>query len=584
MYRKTKIICTLGPSTDDERVLKKLMQEGMNVARFNFSHQSHEEHKKRLETVMRLREELDLPIATLLDTKGPEIRIKSFKNNKITLKKGDIFTLHTKDIEGDENGVSITYKDLPNDIKIGNHILIDDGLCDLEVTYKTKTEIKCKVQNGGEISNSKSINVPDSSLSLPFISEKDRKDIEFGIKMGFDFLATSFTRSAQDIKDVREVLSEYDCHSMKIIAKIENREGVENIDEILKLVDGIMVARGDMGVEIPYEELPHIQKMLIKKTYRTGKQVITATQMLDSMIIHPRPTRAEASDVANAIYDGTSAIMLSGETAAGMWPIEACRAMVKIAEETEENIHYKKRFATRELNEEEYPIKSMTQAIAKATVTTAYELDASAIITVSMSGNTAKAVSRYRPNAPIIGGTIDKQVCRQMNMSWGVYPILLGTKDKANDLFDHALNKAVEKKYLNNGDVVVITAGVPLGISGTTNMIKVQAVGQVIASGKSISGLGVSSKVCVAQSEQDAINNFEKGDILVIKETSNKLLGIIRESSGLITEAAGTNSHGAIAGLTLNIPVIVGAKNITKILKSGMRIKMDGQTGEISNE
>lgn len=582
MYRKTKIVCTLGPSTDNNEVLKQLMLNGMDVARFNFSHQSLKEHEKRYKSVVRMREKLDLPVATLLDTKGPEVRVKTFKEGKVFLNKGDRFTLFTGDVEGDRNGVGITYKDLPKDVKVSDHILIDDGLLDLKIIEKTDDKIVCEMQDDGEISDHKSINIPDCPLSLPFVSEKDKEDIAFGVQMGFDFIAASFTRSAQDIRDLRNFLNELKCHSIKIIAKIENREGVNNLDDILKLVDGIMVARGDMGVEIPYEELPHIQKTMIKKAYRSGKQVITATQMLESMVKNPRPTRAEASDVANAIYDGTSAIMLSGETAAGMWPIEACKAMVKIAEETESKIHYKKRFKNRETSDEDNSFINITEAIAKATVTTAYELDAKAIITVSMSGNTAKSVSRFRPNVPIIGGSVYPQVCRQMNMSWGVYPILLESKDILGNLFDHAVNAATNQGFLQSGDVVVITAGVPLGIAGTTNMMKVQVVGHVLISGQSVSQQSVSGRLCVAGSEEEAIEKFQNGDILVIKETNNNLLDIMRNSSGIITEDVGTNSHAAIVGLTLNIPVIIGAKNATKILNSGITVKMDGQTGEVS--
>lgn len=584
MLRKTKIICTLGPTTDKEGVLKELMLSGMNVARFNFSHQTHADHKIRYEKVCTLRGDLGLPIATLLDTKGPEVRLHTFKENSVTLKEGQKFTLHTKEIVGDQNCASMTYKDLPKDVKRGMHILIDDGLIDLVVDSVEEDKIVCTVKNGGKISNSKGINVPDCSLSLPFVSEKDRSDIEFGIDNGFDFVAASFTRSAKDILEIREILNEKDCSSLKIIAKIENREGVENIDEILDLVDGIMVARGDMGVEIPYEELPHIQKMLIKKAYRSGKQVITATQMLDSMMVNPRPTRAEASDVANAIYDGTSAIMLSGETAAGKWPIESCKAMVKIAEETESDIHYKKRFALLEVSEDGSQLGekgNITNAIAKATVTTANDLDATAIVTVSMSGNTARVVSRYKPSVPIIGGSIDPQVCRQMNLFWGVYPILLKTQNRAEDVFDHVLDVATKVGLLESGDVVVVTAGVPLGISGTTNMIRVRVVGHVLLKGIGINSRGACANVCVAESEEDALNRCKKGDILVIKETSNKLLDIMKGCAGIITESGGGNSHAAIVGMTLGKPVIVGAIGATKILTNGITVTMDGQTGRV---
>ncbi len=583
MLRKTKIICTLGPATDREGVLRNLMLSGMNVARFNFSHQTHEQHKRRFDEIVQLRKELRLPIATLLDTKGPEIRLLNFKEGAATLQSGQTFSLYTKERLGDESGASITYSNLAQDVEIGNRILIDDGLIEMKVTNKTQEVITCVVINGGKVSDHKGINVPDCHLSLPFVSQKDREDILFGIEMGYDFIAASFTRSAQDIMDIREILNEKDCHSIKIIAKIENMQGVENIDEILKIADGIMVARGDMGVEIPFEQLPAIQKMLIKKAYRSGKQVITATQMLESMMNNPRPTRAETSDVANAIYDETSAIMLSGETAAGKWPIEACRTMVKIAEQTEQNIHYRKRFALREVREDEIMGGNITNAISKATITTAHTLDANAIITVTKSGNTAAMISKYRPNIPIIAGSTDSRVCRQMNLSWGVYPIILDEQTDADALFEHALEVAQGEQFIENGDLVVITAGVPLGVSGTTNMIKVQVVGNVLLSGHGITHTGICGNLCVAKSEEEAIARFQKGDILVMRETSNRIIDLIRASAGLIIEQGGTNSHAAIVGLTLNKPVIVGAKNATTILKNGVTVQMDAETGMVSS-
>ena len=582
MLRKTKIVCTLGPATDREGVLRQLALSGMNVARFNFSHQTYQEHERRVKEISALREELSLPIATLLDTKGPEIRLHTFQDGKAVLQEGQTFTLYTKERIGDSSGASISYSELPGDVGIGSRILIDDGLIALKVTDVKSDRITCVVVNGGEVSDRKGINLPDCSLSLPFVSPKDREDILFGIKHGFDFIAASFTRSAQDILEIREILNSQDCHSIRIIAKIENREGVNNIDEILRVVDGVMVARGDMGVEIPFEQLPPIQKELIKKAYRSGKQVITATQMLDSMIHNPRPTRAEASDVANAIYDGTSALMLSGETAAGAWPVEACRAMVKIAEETEANIHYKKRFVMRELAEEESSDSNITTAISNATVTTAHNLQANAIITVTKSGNTARVVSRYRPNVPIIAGSTDPQACRQMNLSWGVYPILLEEQQEADALFDHALDMAAQTGHLKNGDVVVITAGVPLGVSGTTNMIKVQVVGHVLLSGQGITHQSVCANLCVVHSEEEAIERFKKGDILVIEKTSNRIIDLIRDCGGLITEQGGLNSHAAIVGITLNKPVIVDAKNATTILKNGITVQLDAQTGMVS--
>ena len=471
--RKTKIICTLGPSTDDENVLRQLIDNGMNVARFNFSHQSHEQHLQRLEVLRRLREEANQPIAALLDTRGPEVRVKTFKNGRIELVEGQEFVLTTDDIDGDNTRVGITYEGLPRDVKKGDTILIDDGLINMEVISKTDVDIVCRVINGGPLSNSKGINVPGVDLSMPYVSEQDEKDIIFGIENDFDFIAASFVRTAGDILQIRRILEENNCYSINIIAKIENLQGVEHIDEIIQVSDGIMVARGDMGVEIPNEDVPVIQKLIIKKVYEAGKQVITATQMLDSMMKNPRPTRAETTDVANAIYDGTSAIMLSGETAAGKYPVEALKTMVKIAERTEEDIDYRKRFFMRDRKSN----PDVTDAISHATCTTALDINAKAIVTVTKSGKTARMISKYRPSCPIVGCTTYPNVCRQLNMSWGVVPLLIEEEQETFDLFENAVHSAQVSGLVNNNELVVITAGVPLGISGTTNMLKVQVVG-----------------------------------------------------------------------------------------------------------
>lgn len=471
--RKTKIICTLGPSTDDENVLRQLIDNGMNVARFNFSHQNHEQHLKRLEVLRRLRDEANQPIAAMLDTRGPEVRVRTFKEGRIELKEGQEFTLTTEDIEGDSSKVSITYAGLPKDVNQGDTILIDDGLINMEVISTTDTDIVCKVINGGPLSNSKGINVPGVDLSMPYVSEQDEKDIIFGIENDFDFIAASFVRTAGDILQIRRILEENNCYSINIIAKIENIQGVEHIDEIIQVSDGIMVARGDMGVEIPNEDVPVMQKLIIKKVYEAGKQVITATQMLDSMMNHPRPTRAETTDVANAIYDGTSAIMLSGETAAGKYPVEALKTMVRIAERTEEDIDYRKRFFMRDRKSN----PDVTDAISHATCTTALDINASAIVTVTKSGKTARMISKYRPSCPIVGCTTYPNVCRQLNMSWGVVPLLIEEEQETFDLFENAVHSAQVSGLVNKNDLVVITAGVPLGISGTTNMLKVQVVG-----------------------------------------------------------------------------------------------------------
>lgn len=472
--RKTKIICTLGPATDDENVLKELIKCGMDVARFNFSHSTQEEHLVTLNKVKKFRDEFKKPIATLLDTRGPEIRLGVFKGGSVDLVEGQTFTLTTDDIEGDSSRVSITYKNLINDIEIGSTILIDDGLVEMKVVNKTTTDISCKVINDGTLSDRKGVNVPGVFLSMPYISKKDREDIIFGIKNGFDFIAASFVRNAKDILEIRKILDEHNCKNINIVAKIENIQGVDNIDEIIKVADCIMIARGDMGVEMPYEDLPAIQKMIIKKVSNSGKVVITATQMLDSMMKHPRPTRAEATDVANAIYDGTGAIMLSGETAAGHYPVEALKTMVRIAIRTEEDIDYLKRFSYIE----NAGSPDITTAISRATCNVAHTLNASAIITVTTSGRTAKKVSRFRPNCPIIGCTTDPNVARQLNLSWGVLPLFLAIEQDTFELFDHAINLAEHQGYIKTGDITVLTAGLPLGTSGTTNMIKVQVAGE----------------------------------------------------------------------------------------------------------
>lgn len=470
--RKTKIICTLGPSTDSENILERLIQNGMDVARLNFSHGSHEEQKRRIAKVRLLRERYGRPVALLLDTKGPEVRTGNFKNGSIHLEAGSTFTLTGREVEGDETIVSITYPDLAGDIAPGQRILIDDGLVELQAESIDGKDIHCKVLNSGEISGHKGINIPDVHIHLPYMSETDKSDLLFGIKEDVDYVAASFVRSAEDVNKIRTFLNENQGEDIRIVAKIENREGVENIDEIIDAADAIMIARGDMGVEIPAEEVPVIQKLIIRKVYEAGKQVITATQMLDSMIHQPRPTRAEATDVANAIYDGTSAIMLSGETAAGQYPVEALEMMIRIANRTERDINYRRRFFQRERNAD----PDVTDAICHATCTTAHDLNARAIITVTKSGRSARMISKYRPGCDIIGCAITDKVYRQLNLSWGVIPILLQEKKDVFELFEHGICVSRRMQLVDAGDTVVLTSGIPVGQSGTTNMIKVQTV------------------------------------------------------------------------------------------------------------
>ena len=468
--KNTKIICTIGPASQNPETIKKLILAGMNVARLNFSHGSYEEQGNKFRMIQEASKELGIPVAVLQDTKGPEIRLRDFANGKEELKAGQKFTLTTEEIAGTNEKVSITYKQLPNDVEEGMAILLDDGLIELKVDKVTAADIECTVINGGFVSNKKGVNVPGAELSMPFISDVDREDILFGIKMGFDFLACSFVRSKADILEVRKILDEHGAKT-KVIAKIENMQGIRNLAEILEVSDGIMVARGDMGVEIPLEEVPVIQKKMIKKAIAAGKQVITATQMLESMTKNPRPTRAETTDVANAIYDGTTAIMLSGETANGQYPVEAVETMTKIAQRTELDIDYINRFQRQEMHGVD-----VTNAISHATCTTAMDLKAAAIITVTMSGFTAEMIARYKPNCPIIACSVDERVCRQVNMLWGVRPLLIDKKETAEELFKEGVRKAMEAGYVKKGDTVVITAGVPLGISGKTNMIRVVEV------------------------------------------------------------------------------------------------------------
>lgn len=473
--RKTKIICTVGPATDDEAVMRELMVNGMNVARFNFSHGDYATHQKRFEQIVKLRTELDLPIATLLDTKGPEIRLGKFADNKpVEIHDGDTYILTADDVICDEKKGSISFKNLPRDVSAGTQILINDGVIELRAEKITGNDIICRVIHGGILSNNKGINVPGAKLSMPYLSDNDMNDLEFGAKMGFDFIAASFVRSAADINYLRKFTKSLGWFDVKIIAKIENNDGVENIDEIIEAADGIMIARGDMGVEIPFEKIPAIQKSLIYKGYRAGKQVITATQMLESMITNPRPTRAEITDVANAIYDGTSAIMLSGETAAGAFPIDTVKTMALIAETTEKNIDYKHQFSN---NSKSDSNDSIADAIAHATVTTAHDLNAKAIITVTKGGGTARLISKYRPQAMIIGCTTSEKVCRQLNMSWGITPYVIDEKSNTDELFAVAVETAEKRMLVENGDIAVITAGVPIGVSGTTNLMKVEKIG-----------------------------------------------------------------------------------------------------------
>lgn len=575
--RKTKIVCTMGPNLFEKHLIAPLMKAGMNVARFNFSHGTYETHQHYYDEVCRIRDELGLPVATMLDTKGPEIRVRSFKNGHVTLQNGQLFTLTTDEVEGDEERVSITYKELPQDIAVGSSILIDDGLIGMQVERIDGADIVCRVLNGGVVSNNKGVNIPNAHLSMPFISEKDHQDILFAIKNGYDFIAASFTRCADDIMQIRHILQENNCHTINIIAKIENMEGVENIDEILRVVDGVMVARGDLGVEVPLEDVPSLQKKLIQRGIAAGKPVITATQMLDSMIKNPRPTRAEATDVANAIYDGTSAIMLSGESAVGAYPVEAVETMVRIALRAEADMDYIRRFSR-----DTSASTDVTNAISHATVTSAHDLNASAIITVTKSGSTARILSRYRPACVIVGCTTEKHVWRQLALSWGTVPLMIAEESNTDDLFEHAVDAAVQNGLVHDGELVVLTAGVPLGISGTTNLMKVHVVGHLLSRGLGLHGGKVVAPLCVIRNLEKDAKNFNTGDVIVCHQTTREMFSMLRKSSAIVLEDDNPEGHGAIAGMSLDIPVIIGAKNATNILKSGAVVTVDGEKGTVS--
>ncbi len=579
--RKTKIICTLGPSTDKDGVLRELVASGMNVARFNFSHGSYEEHKGRLDNLKAIRAELGKPVAALLDTKGPEIRLKEFKNGVEMLEAGQTFTLTTREVEGTKEICSITYKDLPQDVQAGGTIMLDDGLIKLRIEKVTDTDITCTVLNSGKIKTKKGVNVPGVHLSMPYLSQRDRDDIIFGVQQGFDFIAASFVRTAQDVYDIRNLLNEYDSN-IRIIAKIENREGVNNIDSILAAADAVMVARGDLGVEIDFTELPGIQKSVIDRSFSFGKPIVTATQMLDSMMVNPRPTRAEISDVANAIYDGTSAIMLSGETAAGAYPVEALRTMSAIAERTENEVHYR----DNRLVDAHSGQISVSDATAHAACLTARDVNATAIVTVSESGNTARLLSKYRPVPPIIACVMNEQVQRQLAISWGITPLMMPLAHSTDELIEMSTALAKENGYLHDGELAVVTAGVPVGVSGTTNMIKIHMIGNCLATGVGIGPEGAvmanaTGKACVCHNLDELRAKFRPGMVLVVPSTSNEMLNYVRDAAAIVVEEPGLNSHAAIAGKALLKPTIVGAAGATSHIRDGLMIAVDCAHGSV---
>ncbi|MFZ5640069.1 MAG: pyruvate kinase [Bacillota bacterium] len=574
--RRTKIVCTVGPASENKEILKQMILRGMNVARLNFSHGTHEEHARRLAAVREAAAESGRAVGVLLDTKGPEIRTGVVRGDKIELVTGGTVILTTEEIEGDAQRFSVSYKKLPGDVKPGDKILMADGLVELQVVSVEGTEIRCKIVNGGKIGSRKNVNVPGVAVNLPAITDKDVADLKFAVEHNFDFIAASFVRRAADVLDIKRVLEEAGADIL-VIAKIENRQGVENIDEILKVADGVMVARGDLGVEIPTEEVPLIQKMIIEKCNRAGKPVITATQMLESMINNPRPTRAEASDIANAIFDGTDAIMLSGETAAGNYPVEAVEMMSRIAQRTERALKFEEILRSRGLAH----MRTVTDAISHATCTTAMDLGAAAILTSTKSGHTARMVSKYRPRAPIIAATPKMDVVRKLSVVWGVQPLLVGETSGTDEMFAAAIQTALAANMIKCGDLVVITAGVPVGVPGTTNLLKVHIVGDVVARGAGIGARAVTGPVRVVKTAKEATEKVQPGDILVAPATDRDFVPAMEKAAAVITEAGGLTSHAAIVGLNLGIPVVVGVEGATSILDAGTTVTVDGMRGLI---
>ncbi len=577
--RRTKIVCTLGPATMSVDMLKKLIANGMDVARINFSHGTYASHKQTIELLKEAREAMNAPIPLMLDTKGPEIRIKNFSTESVILENGKPFTLTTEEVEGDETKVSITYAELPKDVTKGTTILIDDGLIELEVTGTTEKEIFCKIVNGGVVSANKGVNVPGVYINLPSLTEKDVADLKFGVENGFDLVAASFIRSAADVAKLRHVLEEFGGEKMLIISKIENREGVNNIDEILEVSDGIMVARGDLGVEIPPEEVPLVQKTLIRKANALNKHVITATQMLESMISNPRPTRAEANDVANAIFDGTDCVMLSGETAKGDYPAEAVATMARIAEKTESSIDY-----TEMLTKTFSKVKtSITNALSYAACTAAAELGTTCICTVTRSGFTARMVAKHRPICPIVAGTGDEQVWRQLNLLWNCKPVLYQKETPTSEMFHAAVEVAKQSGLVREGDTIVTVVGMPAGTSGATNTMRVDIVGNILCKGIGIGHKRISGKSCIIRTRKDLETKFRKGDILVTTATDNDYMPYIQKASALIVGPVGNGDtcHAEIAARALNLPVILCNTKVVDFLPDRTLLTLDPQSGSV---
>ncbi|MEH7348892.1 pyruvate kinase [Gottfriedia acidiceleris] len=576
--RKTKIVCTIGPASESVEKLVELINAGMNVARLNFSHGSHEEHAARITSIREASKKTGRTVAILLDTKGPEIRTLDFEGGQAELTTGNEVIITTEPVVGTAEKFAVSYEGLIDDVHVGSKILIDDGLIGLEVIGIEGKDIRTKVLNSGLVKNKKGVNVPNVRVNLPGITEKDISDIEFGIEQKVDFIAASFVRKASDVLEIRELLGKHGAEYIQIIPKIENQEGIDNIDEILEVSDGLMVARGDMGVEIPPEEVPIVQKLLIKKCNNLGKPVITATQMLDSMQRNPRPTRAEASDVANAILDGTDAIMLSGETAAGTYPVESVSMMNSIALRIEKSLQYEELFKKRQRENK----GTITDAIGQSVAATALNLKVAAIIAPTESGHTAKMISKYRPKAPILAITSDIRICRRLTLVWGVQTEYRERANSTDEMLQHAMEAAQDAKFVSNGDTVIITAGLPVGETGMTNMMKIHVVGDVIAQGQGIGRKTAAGKVVIAKTGEEAVSKVTPGSILVTNSTDRDMMPAIEKAAAIITEEGGLTSHAAVVGVSLGIPVIVGVENATNTLVNGQAVTVDASRGIVS--
>lgn len=573
--RKTKIICTIGPASEDHQILKQLVVKGMNVARLNFSHGDHREHGARINTIRRISAELDVPLAIMLDTKGPEIRTGPLQDGKVNLIAGQRFILTTRPVPGDQNQVQVSYANLPMEVEAGISILLADGLINLMVEATTTTDIVCRVINGGELGAKKGVNVPGVGIKLPFVGDRDIADINFGVDQQMDFIAASFVRSARDVLEIKRILESRNA-AIDIIAKIESQAGVDNLDEIIRVADGVMVARGDLGVEIPAEEVPLVQKRIIRKCNEAGKLVIIATQMLESMISNPRPTRAEVSDVANAIFDGADAIMLSGESAAGKHPVEAVETMARVAARSEQGLAYQELLRSRRL----HASPSVTDAISYATCATAASLGINTIITSTTTGATARMVSKYRPQADIVAATSDPAVMRKLVLVWGVYPVLTLPARGTDEILERALAGCLEREYIRQGDMVVLTAGSPAGLTGSTNLIKVHVVSDILLQGMGIGSQPVSGLVQIVREEADLVK-IEPGDILVCQAAYPFMVPYLDRVKAIIAEEGGLTSDAAIMGLNTGLPVIVGARNATQILQDRALITIDMVHGRI---